>query len=563
MSRAPWLRDPVLAKELSGLARGWQAYAARGLYIGLFGLILWDAISSLADRERFLLGPSALAKLGETVLGPFLPLQTIVILMTAISAASDLVTKEVRSGTLGVLVSTPLSPWRMALGKWKAATLQGLTLLLCGAPILAVCSSFGALVPRQILSTVALSAGAAALGAALSLLCSSLFRTGTTALLTAAVLMAAYLLTPLIAWTGPTTGTPEFTLAAHGHLLIAFILASKTPLRPELEDAWISATAVSLGGALLLVRLAAARIATLTVRTPAPPLIVRVFESLDRFYEGLGPERLRRLRFLASRGEVWERGAILWKELRTRASGRLRNAVRIALVLLVAMAVAINVDLRHLWIPAQGATVLFWLLALSNGASLFVQEREERKWDILLATPLGSGQILGAKLLAGLVPVAPMTVTILFFWLLSLSAGVLTARELLVVAPAVLLPGALAYLVGAACSLRARSLKAAFVASLSVMLGLVAFLPWTLSGLLSPRSPLGFPHPSTRMDPLRLLQEVYDRRSLFGLRYGYGYGPSVEGMMEDVTVLAAVYLLLSAGIVAVMAARFDRVTGRS
>jgi len=31
-------QDPITSKELSGISRRWQTYAARGLYVGLFGI---------------------------------------------------------------------------------------------------------------------------------------------------------------------------------------------------------------------------------------------------------------------------------------------------------------------------------------------------------------------------------------------------------------------------------------------------------------------------------------------------------------------------------------------
>jgi ABC-type transport system involved in multi-copper enzyme maturation permease subunit len=552
------LRDPVTSKELSGIARRWQTYAVRGIYVGLFGIIVWNLSSHFNSEVDDRFSQSVLAHLGRKIFGTFLPLQLILVLLSSISSASDLVTKEVRLGTLGLLVSTPLTPWQVALGKWKAAALQGLTLLLCGAPILAICSALGGATPRDILCVTVLSAACAALAAALSLYCSALFRTGTTALLTATVVFAVYLFLPVLVWDPSDFRTPEFVLVGQAHLLMALDGSLRHPPVPEMEDSWIPATAISAGLALLFVRLTAARIATLAVQTPAAPLVTRAFERLDRFYEGIGPEKIRRLRFFADSGGVWDSGAILWKELRTRASGRLRNSVRIALVLLMVLAFSLNLELDQLWIPALATTILFWFLALANGASLFVKEKEERKWDLLLATPLGSGQILAAKLGAGIVPVLPMAATLTLFWSVQMATGLLWMEDFAAAAACVAFPAVLTYLVGAACSLKARTLRGAFILALGLVLGMLVFVPWLLSELRQPQGDHYDEVERFTLDPVRLLLAISSHPRGVG-----SYWDLSRTVSDDSWTLAAVHVLLSGLILAYLFLRFDRVTGRS
>jgi ABC-type transport system involved in multi-copper enzyme maturation permease subunit len=557
MSSALLFPDPITTKELSGIARRWQTYAARGLYVGLFGIIVWNFSSDLRFTFDDRYSQSILADLGQRIFFAFLPLQSTLVLLTAISSASDLVTKEVRTGTLGLLASTPLSSWRVAFGKWKAAVAQGLILLLCGAPILAICSSLGGAPPGEILCVLVLTAAGAALGAALSLFCSSLVRSGTTALLTATVVFAAYLALPALLLDRQEPSSMDFIYVAQAHLLVAFEGSLKHPPLPEVENSWRSAAALTTGLALLFVRITALRIAALAVRTPAAPLVTRAFDRLDRFYEGIGPEEIRRVRFLDDRGGVWQRGAILWKELKTRASGRLRNSVRIALVLLVVLAFTLRLDLSYFWIPAFATTILIWFLALANGASLFVKEKEERKWDILLATPLESRQILAAKLLAGLVPVIPMVAASLFFWGLQFGTGILPRAHLFPAATAVAMPALLAYLLGAACSLRAHSLRNAFLFALSLALGVVLLLPLLISEMDPPRRGFYYEHERCWFHPIKQLSLVCD-----GTRYGNFWSFSAVSSEESWSLLI-VYLLLSGGILGYLSLRFDRITGRS
>src|SRR6185503_11502319 len=60
--------------------------------------------------------------------------------------------------------------------------------------------------------------------------------------------------------------------------------------------------------------------------------------------------------------------------------------------------------------------IILLLVSISAGVSLFVTEREERKWDVLLCTPLQAHQIVLAKLFAGLASLAPVGVLLAGFW---------------------------------------------------------------------------------------------------------------------------------------------------
>lgn len=547
------IRDPVAAKELSGLSRRWQTYVARVLYIGLFLTVLWTHASQLRDVRSWM-SQSALAGLSRDLFNSFMMLQLVLVVLAAVSSACDLVTKEVRLGTLGLLVCTPLSPWRVTFGKWRAAMAQTASLLFCGLPILGLCSAMGGATPREVLVITAVSAAAAGLGAALSIYCSSRFRTPSTALIAATGSITLYGFLPELVGATPGGMIPGVwsTLWNHLHLVNALAVGI-SPIQgfPDDVDAWVAAAATTTGLSLLILRLTAARISTLSVATPAPPMVDRAFEAMDRFYEGLGPERFRKRRFFAASSEVWEDNSLLWKELKTRASGRLRNSVRIALALLIVLAVCFHLELEALWIPAWATTLIFWFLALANGASLFVKEKEERKWDILLATPLPSTRIVHAKLQAGAVPVLPVLGTILFFWGIQAGTTILRPGELSLALLAVVLPGLLAYILGAVCSLHARSLRAAFGTGFTGLLALMAAVPWLCSEFEAPdRGNRSF------MSPISMIgQLVHTRR-----HFGYSWNDLDFG---DCLPFMTIYTLLIGGLLAYLQLRFDAVTGRS
>ena len=174
---APFFVDPLSVKELSGIARRWQTYVGRGLYIGLIAIIIWIFWSSMMSRGSHL-SPSAFAELSHSLFVSFVILQMIVSTLGGMSAGSDMITRELRNGTLGILALTPLSNWRIAAGKWKAALVQTTTGVLCSLPVFAVCAYLGGIGLWEFAYSFTLSLDCAAFGAAIGLFCSTVFRTG-------------------------------------------------------------------------------------------------------------------------------------------------------------------------------------------------------------------------------------------------------------------------------------------------------------------------------------------------------------------------------------------------
>src|SRR5262245_8316592 len=187
--------DPLSVKELSGIARRWQTYVGRGLYVALIGLIVWIFWNSLMSRGAHL-SRSAYAELARYVFISFIILQLIVSTLGGMSAGSDMITREVRNGTLGLLALTPLSSWRIAAGKWKAALVQTSTGVLCGIPVFAVCAYLGGPGLWEFAYSLTLSLDCAALGAAIGLLCSTLFRTGYVASTVSIIFILGYCMVP-------------------------------------------------------------------------------------------------------------------------------------------------------------------------------------------------------------------------------------------------------------------------------------------------------------------------------------------------------------------------------
>ncbi|HLF94710.1 MAG TPA: ABC transporter permease subunit, partial [Planctomycetota bacterium] len=553
--------------ELSGVSRRWQTYLGRIVYVGLIGAILFMTWNSMDVRN--LANSSEFAHLGRRLFWYFLGIQILFVPLTALTAASDMIAKEVRAGTLGILALTPLTPWRIAFGKWKAAMTYAASLVLGGLPIIAVCVYLGGVGAWDVLWSTALTVAASSLGAALGLFYSTVFRAGYLAIIVGIVTGGAYTLLP--AFLGASGSDPkgcfEALMWTHpAYAAVSAIVFMESAAREGSEYAWIGATLGSFFLSWLLLRGAAARIPRLVEAVPKASALTRTFDAMDKFYEEINPEALKDVRIFSGRGEVWERNAILWKELRTRASGKLRNATRIGLglLLLVLLPASCAFSGRSEWqVPMLWLSgIVFLFMAMANGVSIFVKEKEARQWEILLSTPLTARQIVLAKLTAGLAALAPLAVILLVLFTLVSAVSDIGPIGWMVTVGSIGMPVLFSYVLGAAMSLRAGSMRAAFSATFGIMLGILVILPLllafydTLPGvrwdgdefpfiLVTLTNPARFLEPFGRFSSYRSLDSRYPGLLPYFIAYGTIYGMAIVSLMAS------------------MILRFDRIVGRA
>ncbi len=474
---APWFPDPVMLKELRAGSRSWTLYAGRVFYVGLVGMILysfWHSFTRFRSRESL----SEYATIGRQLFSVFAVFQVLFATLQGISGGSDQITRETRGGTLGLLGLTPLSSFRIAFGKFQAALAQPLMVVLAGTPVLAICVFLGGVPPSALAWCTGLSLACGALGAGTALLCSSCFKTGAGAAISSVVILSLYSIAPaLLLWM--TRGLPEmFVIGAiaclHPAWALGMAMAGSFGPSGLPVDSWIFAVPVSFAQALLLVWFTGRR---LRVLLESRSTLAKLENML---FPGMPPSVPS-----SSHPPVWERWPLLWKELRSGSGSRLGRRFRIALAIF--LCVLAPLSLIFSGGERYGVAVLVWLgglllllLAVGAGAGLFVKEKEERKWDILLTTPLSSAQILGSKLLGGLADLIPLAgLLLLASTAVSLVLGAeLWAWSLIVLTVA--LPILLIYTLSALISLRAPSLRRAFSNAFGAMLFLYFLLPFLL-----------------------------------------------------------------------------------
>lgn len=558
---APFFIDPLSVKELSGIARRWQTYVGRGIYIGLIGLILWIFWSSLTSRGNYLTR-SAFAELAHYLFVSFTILQLIVSTLGGMSAGSDMVTRELRSGTLGILALTPLSNWRIAAGKWKAAMVQTSMGVLCGIPVFAVIAYLGGIGLWEFGYSFTLSVNCAALGTAIGLFCSTVFRTGYAASTVSMIFLLLYCMLPNLLFATDLAGETVMNVLSWVHPLYASIGAIRQGTFGQRWGVqaygWIPMTLVNAAQVWLLLRWSAYRVGQLVLRTGS--WATSASPTAPRAVGTSGFARLVR-----GGGEVWQHNAILWKELSTR---RLGLAARIGLGILIVLLISTFPDDTGGW-----RVLLYWvswivmlLVSISAGVSLFVTEREERKWDVLLCTPLRAHHIVFAKLIAGLAGLAPLAMLLVGFWsVIELVRGVSPAGVMMNMVT-LLQTVVLAFALGAAASLHARTQRVAFSAAFGVVVGFLFVFPILLLMLQS------FAVFSTDRELAELIVSCTNPAVYMALVSGplawSGDWASWDRMKEaeylgKFMIYVALYTTLISSVIYWMVRRFDRATGRS
>ena len=545
------LLDPVTLKEIYAISRRSQTYIGRVVYVGVIALILWEFWTFNVSRTAFL-SPSASAALGRKLFNQFVPFQMLMVTLAAIGASADRIIREDAAGTLGLLMLTPLTSRRLLMSKWKAALAQSGSLILCGIPVVAVCVYLGSVGPWDLLWCFALTGSMALLASAFGLRASAVCSTVPRALMLGVLYMLGFALLPLtLVFVG---GVAAFFAAPFLHPVYSagFLLFKDGATSDIWSFAWIPSTISSaLIARWIVIRIV--RPLEKRVSSPSRQGLAHDHEPPSHPSELLSPEGRRPPPDRDVR-EVWDRDPLLWKELLTRAGNRWTMESK-ALFLIYGL-----IFILLSWLFTKGNSLgtfaflgsLFALLAAVNGAALFAPEKEGRKLDMLLSSPITAASIVRSKLLAGLA--SPEAIRVVLLGLGTAVAFSWWSGPGVILYCAVFLIFVLfVFTLAAAVSLHAQSLQGAALATLGVLCGLLLILPIAAS-LVVPalgdheslaRFLLACTNPVSVLEPLDRAGgergEALGRFLGFFLLYGSATG----------------------GLVGLMLWRFDRVMGRS
>jgi ABC-type transport system involved in multi-copper enzyme maturation permease subunit len=254
---------------------------------------------------------------------------------------------------------------------------------------------------------------------------------------------------------------------------------------------------------------------------------------------------------------VWDRDPLLWKELLTRAGNRWSTESKSLFLIYTVIFILLC------WLFTRGNSLptfaflggLFATLAVVNGASLFAPEKEGRKLDMLLSSPVSSGAIVRSKLMAGLA--APEAVRVALLGLgTSIAFSWWSGGGVILYVGVFFLFVLFAFTLAAAASLHAATLQGAALATTGILCAVLLVIPIVVAILLnaegSPRDPPLALFLLSATNPVKVLEPL---------------DAAASGIPADAAgrflLFSVIYSSATAGLVGLMHWRFDRLMGRS
>jgi ABC-type transport system involved in multi-copper enzyme maturation permease subunit len=395
------------------VSRRARLYISRAAYVSAMLVLICTAWLLLAGTQ-IIRNPSDMARFGALLFQILAPLQlALAIFFSALLAASG-VAQEKDRHTLVLLLLTNLTNSELVLGKLLASMLNVLVLLAAALPLFMLSALFGGVAFEQIgrvfAVTLTTAVAAGSLGSILALWREKTFQ--------ALALTVLALVFWIAAGEALAFGAAGATWAAGFSPWQAILLAARPLVEAQNSLPYVG-NAVNLF-LLFVVGLSVAlnTIAILWVRVWNPSREARASTAHVDEPEsiwGLTEEAAAAARKAIARSahsapgktrQVWD-NPIIWREIATWAYGRKVLAIRVAYLVLVALAAAALSSQLH---SEQGlnsltaALVLVPLLVLSlvlvnaQAVTSLTTERDVRALDLLLVTDLTAKEFVFGKL---------------------------------------------------------------------------------------------------------------------------------------------------------------------
>lgn len=456
------LLGPIFSLEMLTTARRVRYLVVRALYASIllatlacmyYESVRWSSWGSIHQAAGFM----------ADFFLVFGVMQISVVLLVGPAMAAGTIAVERERRTIEYLFASDLSNAEIVFGKLIARFLLMVTIVLTGVPVLAAAMLMGGISPESLLVLTILTISTMAMVAVLSMVVSVWSGTTRDAVMRAYLILAALLIVPPCVWGGLTSAPgmfPGWVEWCNDQFLRinpfwVFFDAIEAVGGNNPGEAWKQVGAMLLNQCLITV--AGALLAAWSVRR------VRIAQR-----SGTRRGRFRLPRLRPGIGSH----PMLWKEVFSDvASTKLGVAGRIAMAVLLAS--LLGVTFYQLWdtvrSPSSWAIRSFLqflismtmlvgtgilILIAARAASSITAERERDTWTSLLSAPLGSAEIVWAKIVGSIWAAR---------WICAVLAGMLGLGVL--TQPVFMIP--------AACMGATLSLLSLFVASLGVLGSLI------------------------------------------------------------------------------------------
>lgn len=377
------MANPVLQRELVAHLRSPRAFALQAAFVLVLGAIVVAAWP--AEQRVDMTNPTAARRLVDL----FFIAQFLFASLSAPAFAADALTGEKERKSYEMLLASALRPAQIVWGKWLAALVPSLLLIVSSLPIVMLCLPLGGVSFYEVAAAYVSLASAIATFTLLSLLASSYFSRTTAALVTSYLVVLPLSLAAIFFWFAFGTGEAGARLfvflgivptAAAGLLWFLFSLVAR--------QLWYPADIGSEGRDIVDEK---------QELREAVGLIIQRDDFPDRLFAppkrtGILPDGINPVLDKELRSELFSQGTLM-----------LRVVIQISLLLALPM-MAACLYFQPQWAPWYVAYVLAFntLVGPVFSAGAVSSERERRTLDLLLVTTLRPGQILWGKLFSGL-----------------------------------------------------------------------------------------------------------------------------------------------------------------
>lgn len=339
--------------------------------------------------------------------------------------AADCLSRERREGTMGLLFLTPLKPPDIVIAKGLSHGLRAITLLVAVLPVLTIPFLIGGVSWQQATVSAVINMSAICWALSAALVASAIARNATHAISLAIVLAVLGLLTYTYL-VGLTVGSGMGTRWRGGYSSLAFNYLVGFGITGLHSEVWSALMTMIKMRNLLSGILQSAGLSLLALAGAVVFAANRVKHSWQDEPPSIRRQQIEKVLFqpviwvsFLKRWMRWklERNPIGWLEQR-RWSGRLVTWTWFAIIISVQSTALTDRNFYRYYDTWQ--MLMAWALAVSMAASAagsFRRERETGVLELLLVSPLTTGQIIGGRLRGLWGQFLPSVVTLIGIWL--------------------------------------------------------------------------------------------------------------------------------------------------
>jgi len=453
-----WWAGPIFGKELRVSSRRRRNYVLRFAYVALlaaFLMLFWaEAVPSTSSG---LYRASQMAEVGRAVVVFLVWFQFIALQVVAGVMLSTSISDEIYHGTLGLLMTTPITSLQIVTGKLLSKLLQLVLLLGISLPLLAIVRVFGGVPWMFIVVSLCITLTTLVFIGSLSLFFSIFSKRAYVVIIwNLLTLVTLFALLPIfvgLAFHGPFTVSQFFQVLSYlnPYVRLFYETDAVTSARTFLGSwSWAVHCGLMLGVSALLLLLSVSTVRKVALRQATGQL--GTSRSKHRPGPAL-PAESQPPSFAAPRRVSGS--PVAWKELRTPLVGRRKVAFAVCLTVGLALLLlsyglfarenALDEDFCHM---GYGELFLATGILFSTilPATCISSEKEARTWPLLLTTTLRDRQILFGKFAGAARRCAPAWCLLLGHVLVFTLAGII--HPVAVVQLAILATGVHVFLSG-------------------------------------------------------------------------------------------------------------------